>query len=50
MWPSIVIQKEEIIDWQDLGPSDYHLFDSMKKSVRGKHYASDDEVKTAVMK
>ena len=31
----------------DLAPSDYHLFGSMKEGLRGKHYASDMEVKTA---
>ena len=49
-WLSIVMQKEDAIDWRDLAPSNYHLFDPMKKGLRGKHYASDKEVKTAVMK
>ena len=30
--------------------SDYHLFDSMKECLRGKHYAREEEIKTAVMK
>ena len=34
----------------DLASSDYHLFGSLKKSLWGKQYASDAEVKTAVMK
>ena len=34
----------------DLVPSNYHLFDPMKEVLRGKHYTSDEEVKTAVMK
>ena len=42
--------KEDIIDFQDLAPLDYHLFGSMKEGLRSKHYASDGEVKTAVMK
>ena len=33
-----------------LAPSDYHLFGLMKEGLRGKHYVSDEEVKTAVMK
>ena len=32
----------------DLAPSDYHLFSPIKEGLRGKHYASDEEVKTAV--
>ena len=44
------MQKEDIIDWQDLVPSDYHLFSPMKEGLRGKHHAGDEEVKTAVMK
>ena len=36
---------------EDLAPSDNHLFDPpMKEGFRGKHYASDEEVKTAVKK
>ena len=31
-----------------LVPSDYHLFGVMKEGSRGKHYASDEKVKTAV--
>ena len=38
------MQKEDIINWQDLTPSDYHVFGPMKDGLRGK------EVKTAVMK
>ena len=34
----------------DSALSDYHLFGPMKEDLRGKHYASDEEVKTAVMK
>ena len=30
--------------------SDYHLFDSMKTCLRGTHFASDEELKTAAMK
>ena len=44
------MQKEDIIDWQDLVPSDYHLFGPMKEGLRGKHFASDEKMKTAVMK
>ena len=44
------MQKANIIDWQDLAPSNNHLFRSMKEGFRGKYYASDVEVKTAVMK
>ena len=44
------MQKEDIIDWHDLAPSDYHLFVPMREDLRGKHHASDKEVKTAVMK
>ena len=43
------MKKEHIIDWQDLAPSDYYLFGPMKVDLRGKHYASDEEVKFAVM-
>ena len=39
------MQKEDIIDWQDLVLSVYHLFSPMKKGLRGKHYASNEEVK-----
>ena len=28
----------------------YHFFSPMKEGLRGKHYASDEEVKTVVMK
>ena len=50
VWLSIVIQKKDIIDLQDLVPSGYHLFGHIKLGLRSKHYASDEEVKTAVMK
>ena len=33
-----------------LAPSGYHFFGRIKEGLRGKHYASDEEVKTAVMK
>ena len=29
---------------------DYHLFSLMKEGLKGKHYVSDEEVKTAVIK
>ncbi|GFR59857.1 histone-lysine N-methyltransferase SETMAR [Elysia marginata] len=32
----------------DLAFSDYHLFRSMIKGLRGKHYENDEEVKKAV--
>ena len=35
---------------QELALLDYHLFDPMKEGLRDKHYASDEEVKIAVMK
>ena len=35
---------------QDLTPSGYYIFGPMKEGLRGKPYASDEEVKTAVMK
>ena len=44
------MQKRDIINWLDLAPSDYHLFGPMKEGLRGKHYASDEKVKTGVMK
>ena len=50
VWSSIVIQKEDIIDWQNSVPSDCHLFGPMKKYLSGKRYANDEEVKTAVMR
>ena len=34
----------------DLEPSDNHLFDFVKESLRSNQIASDKEVKTAVMK
>ena len=45
---SSIVRQVDIIDWQDLVPSDYHLFGSMKKGLRGKYYASVKEAKTAV--
>ena len=36
--------------WPDLAPSDFHLFGTLKKSLRGQHFSSDEEVKTAVRK
>ena len=50
LWSSIVMQKEDVIDWQDLDPLYYHLFGHMKGGLRGKHYACEEEVKTAVIK
>ena len=44
------MEKENIINWQDLALSDNHLFGPMKEDSKGKHYASDKEVKMAVMK
>ena len=44
------MQKEDIIDWQDLAPLDNHLTGPMKESLRDKHYASDEELKISVMK
>ena len=43
------MQEEDITDWQDLAPSDYHFFRPMKDGLRGKHYISNEEVKTAAM-
>ena len=34
----------------DFTLSNYYLFGSMKEDLKGKHYASNEEVKTAVMK
>jgi histone-lysine N-methyltransferase SETMAR len=31
----------------DLAPSDYHLFVSLKKALRGRRFGSDEEVKTS---
>ena len=42
--------KEDLIEWQDLAPSNYHLFGHMKEVLRNNPYSSDEEVKTAVMK
>ena len=44
------MQKEDIIDWQDLALSDHNLFGSMKEGLRGKHYASDEEGKAIAIK
>ena len=41
--------QEDIIGRQDLVPSDYHLYGSIKEGLRGKHYTSDEEVKAEVM-
>jgi histone-lysine N-methyltransferase SETMAR len=32
----------------NLAPSDYHLFDSLKKALRGRRFRSDEEVRQAV--
>ena len=32
----------------DLAPLDFYLFGPLKKSLRGQHFSSDEEVKTAV--
>ena len=32
----------------DLAPSDYHLFGNLKKTLRGRHFTSDDELICAV--
>ena len=34
----------------DLAPSDFHLFEPLKESLRGRHFFNDEEVKTAVRK
>ena len=34
----------------DLAPSDFHLFGPLKESLRGRHFSSDEKVKTAVKK
>ena len=34
----------------DLALSDYHLFGTMKESLKGKRYSSDEEVKSLVKK
>ena len=34
----------------DLAPSDYHLVGPLKESLRGKHYSSNEEVKSVVKK
>ena len=34
----------------DLALSDFHLFEPIKESLRGRHFSSDEEVKTAVRK
>ena len=42
--------KVNIIHWKDLAPSKNFVFGPMKEGLRGKHYASDHEVKTTMMK
>ena len=42
--------REDIINWQDLAPSDYHLFSFTKEVLRAKCSASDKEAKTTVMR
>ena len=44
------MQKGDIINWQDLAPSDDHLLVPMSEGLRSKNYAGYEEVKTAVMK
>ena len=34
----------------DLAPSDFYLFVPLKKSLRGQHFSSDQEVKTAAVR
>ena len=34
----------------DLAPSDFHSFGPLKESLRGQHFSSDEDVKTAVRK
>ena len=34
----------------DLASSDFHLFGPLKKSLRRRHFSSDEEVKTAIRK
>ena len=34
----------------DLAPSEFHLFRSLKVSLRTRHFSSDEEIKTAVRK
>ena len=34
----------------DLAPSDFHFFRPLKESQRGRHFSSDEKVKTAVRK
>ena len=50
MWSNIVMQKKDIINRQDSVSIDNHLFGPMKEDLRGKHYASDEKVNTAVIK
>ena len=33
----------------DLAPSDFHFFPHLKRDLKGTHFASDDELKQAVM-
>jgi hypothetical protein len=35
-------------DSPDLAPSDYHLFGPLKDALRGRHFASDEDVKEVV--
>ena len=42
--------KEDIIDWRDLAPSHYHPFSCKKEDLLSKHYASNEELKSTVMK
>ena len=44
------MQKADIIPWQNLAPLDSHLFSLMKEGLRGKHYASNENVKPAIKK
>ena len=34
----------------DLASSDFHLFGALKENLKGRHFSSDEEVKTAVRK
>ena len=61
-WPHTSLKMCEVISFfgwttishlqylPDLAPSDFHLFGPLKKSLRGQHFSSDEEVKTAVRK
>ena len=50
MCDRLLIQKENVIGWQDLVPSDYYLFDPIKERFKTNIYASEEKVKTALMK